>query len=511
MDEKLLLMTAIVLLFRESLLAEKIDNSIDLVKTVVQNIKSNDNAISMPDYDVNVVSALKQTALSMCGPGNQLNVSGPDLLEQLKLNCGQDDRLYDLFESALTEQMSEKGLKISVVHKRTAIVNHFREQKISEVLAKASYMFKFKRSEIPDVNGFLDDISMQLDSIRTKNSLKDPAVMAEIDFDEPGSLDNVFTNIKEQSNGAEGYIFGFTEANEMVGGKLGSKDFMMVPSLSHNYKTGFVNSLYMQMVQYNKPRCRDADKKPLALLIKFEDKPEKTLKFFYEYLKYDETRDTVDIKNVSDDEMKRYVSERLKANGFHIKILRVNPSEWTIKSYFNKIIELEAQGYFIEFVVMDYLAKMPTTGCVSSGPIGTDMRDMVKRAKNFGESKLFPTITPHQLSTQVQKMLQNGTPAEAILFQIFENHLTEGSNQLVQEVDIMLYLMKVYKKDRYWLHLHWGKTRDFVIPKVSQSAYLQFPEDGMPIPSNIHNESHQIVRKITGNISNADESLFKLG
>jgi hypothetical protein len=40
-------------------------------------------------------------------------------------------------------------------------------------------MFKFKRSEIPDVNGFLDDISMQLDSIRTKNSLKDPAGMAD--------------------------------------------------------------------------------------------------------------------------------------------------------------------------------------------------------------------------------------------------------------------------------------------------------------------------------------------
>lgn len=511
MDDKLLLMTAIVLLYRESLLGEKTDNSVDLVKTVIQNIKSIDNAIALPGYDVNVVSALKQTALSMCVSSALPIYSSTDLLEQLKLNCGNDDRLFELFESALSEQMSEKGLKISVVHKRTAIVNHFREQKISEVLAKASYMFKFKRSEIGDVNSFLDDVSLQLDSIRTKNSLKDPAVMAEIDFDEPTSLDNVFTNIKDQSNGAEGYIFGFNEVNEMVGGKLGIKDFMMVPSLSHQYKTGLTNSLYMQMVQLNKPRCKDPDKKPLALLIKFEDKPEKTLKFFYEYLKYNETRSYVNIKEVTEDEMKRYVSEQLKVNGFHVKILRVNPSEWTIKSYFNKIIELEAQGYFIEFVVMDYLAKMPTTGCVSSGPIGTDMRDMVKRAKNFGEAKLFPTITPHQLSTQVQNKINSGTPPESILFQIFENHLTEGSNQLVQEVDIMLYLMKIFKKDRYWLHLHWGKTRDFVIPKVQQSAYLQFPEDGMPIPSNIYQENYQPIRKISGAISNADESLFKLG
>ena len=511
MDDKLLLMTAIVLLYRESLLGEKTDNSVDLVKTVIQNIKSIDNAVALPGYDVNVVSALKQTALSMCVSSALPVYNSTDLLEQLKLNCGSDDRLFELFESALSEQMSEKGLKISVVHKRTAIVNHFREQKISEVLAKASYMFKFKRSEIGDVNSFLDDVSLQLDSIRTKNSLKDPAVMAEIDFDEPASLDNVFTNIKDQSNGAEGYIFGFNEVNEMVGGKLGIKDFMMVPSLSHQYKTGLTNSLYMQMVQLNKPRCKDPDKKPLALLIKFEDKPEKTLKFFYEYLKYNETRSYVNIKEVTEDEMKRYVSEQLKVNGFHVKILRVNPSEWTIKSYFNKIIELEAQGYFIEFVVMDYLAKMPTTGCVSSGPIGTDMRDMVKRAKNFGEAKLFPTITPHQLSTQVQNKINSGTPPESILFQIFENHLTEGSNQLVQEVDIMLYLMKIFKKDRYWLHLHWGKTRDFVIPKVQQSAYLQFPEDGMPIPSNIYQENYQPIRKISGAISNADESLFKLG
>lgn len=61
MDEKLLLMTAIVLLYRESLLGDKTDNSVDLVKTVIQNIKSSDNSIAMPGYDVNVVGALKQT------------------------------------------------------------------------------------------------------------------------------------------------------------------------------------------------------------------------------------------------------------------------------------------------------------------------------------------------------------------------------------------------------------------------------------------------------------------
>lgn len=511
MDEKLLLMTAIVLLYRESLLTEKTENSIDIVKTVLQNIKSNDNAIAMPGYDVNVVSALKQTALSMCSAGNNLTYNSSDLLEQLKMNCGQDDRLYELFESALNEPMTEKGLKISVVFKRTSIVNHFREQKISEVLAKASYMFKFKRHEIPDVNAFLDDVSVQLDGIRTKNSMKDPAIMAEIDFDEPETLSNVFTSIKEQSDGNQGYIFGFSEINDMIGGRLGVKDFMMVASLSHNYKTGFVNSAYMQMVQYNTPRCPDPEKKPLALLIKFEDEPEKTLKFFYEYLKFDETREVVDIKTVSEEEMKKYVSEKLKVNGFHIKILRVNPSDWNIKSYFNKITELEAQGYYIEFVVMDYMAKMPTTGCVSSGPIGTDIRDMVRRIKNFGAAKPYPTITPHQLSTEVLKMVTNGTPTDTILFQIYETHKTEGSNQLNQEVDIMVYLMKTYKKEKYWLHAHWGKTRNHVIPRIHMSSYLEFPPDGMPIPSNIMLPNYTPIKKLTGNISNADENLFKLG
>jgi len=62
--------------------------------------------------------------------------------------------------------------------------------------------------------------------------------------------------------------------------------------------------------------------------------------------------------------------------------MRVDPSQWTYSSVINKIIELEAQGYCIHILMLDYITLLPTTGC-STGPIGFDKKDLVRRIRNF--------------------------------------------------------------------------------------------------------------------------------
>ena len=57
-------------------------------------------------------------------------------------------------------------------------------------------------------------------------------------------------------------------------------------------------------------------------------------------------------------------------------MIRVNPSEWTHRDLFNYVLKLEADGFEVHATFVDYLAKLPTTGCNVSGPSGTDFRDM---------------------------------------------------------------------------------------------------------------------------------------
>ena len=80
--------------------------------------------------------------------------------------------------------------------------------------------------------------------------------------------------------------------------------------------------------------------------------------------------------------MASYVKQRLGINGYEIKLLRVDPTKWTYMHLLNKVLELEASGYEIHVLMVDYLGLLPTTGCLV-GPMGSDVRDMFRRVRNF--------------------------------------------------------------------------------------------------------------------------------
>ena len=84
--------------------------------------------------------------------------------------------------------------------------------------------------------------------------------------------------------------------------------------------------------------------------------------------------------------MTDYVYEKLRSTGFEIKFLRVDPTKWTYSSIINKILDIEADGYEIEMLMLDYLGMIPTTGCNQTGPMGSALQDMFRRMRNFCES-----------------------------------------------------------------------------------------------------------------------------
>jgi hypothetical protein len=141
-------------------------------------------------------------------------------------------------------------------------------------------------------------------------------------------------------------------------------------------------SLFKQLAMYNKPYMIDPTKKPLLLRISFEDDVSLNLQFLYQSIKENETGNKVIIANVSVEEMSAYVKEKLQVNGFHVKLMRVDPTQWTYRHICNTILSLEAEGYEVKLLMLDYLAMLPTTGC-SIGPMGSDLRDMYRRMRNF--------------------------------------------------------------------------------------------------------------------------------
>ena len=193
--------------------------------------------------------------------------------------------------------------------------------------------------------------------------------------------------------------------------------------------------------------------------------------------------------------MRNYVRQRLQVNGFHVKIDEVNPLTWTYQSLINRIIQLESEGYSVEVLSIDYLAKIPTTGC-TQGSMGDDMLDMFSRVRAFCLAHGILFMTPHQLSTEALR-LQQTVPQEQFLKAIKGGGYFEKTKGLGRIYDIGVLINKVEAESGDYLHVLVDKHRfPTVIDAHLKEFFLPFPSNKMPIVPTSGKEDHKILRKI---------------
>ena len=381
MDNKLLLVKSITLLYRESLVQPRNTNSSDLVRTVLENIKLPELNLSL-NRERDILYALKQTAMEMSENSPEHDYEKSELLNRLKLNTADDDKLYEAFLSSIEPDLVESSIKRTIVNIQKSIHNHFREQKVDEYLSKAAYTFRHQRDKIKNVHTWLSEVIANLEPFQVSAVAKDPAVVASVDIGDEDSTQEVFKVVNENSSGKSVLRTGLTGLNELLQGGFRRGECWVIGALQHNFKTGFSMTLFKQIAMYNKPIMIDPSKKPLLLRISFEDEIDKNLQWLYQSLYENETKEKCITGSTDTSVMSKYIKERLEVNGFHIKLLRVDPTQWTYMNICNYITELESQGYEIHLLMVDYLAMLPTTGC-TIGPMGSDLRDMYRRIRNF--------------------------------------------------------------------------------------------------------------------------------
>lgn len=481
-----LLTKSIILIYREHLHdnVDSLNDSVNLVTNILTHIGTIDTDNGLPlqanSFIPELIDLLVEKLDEPSGPINK-----EIMLNSINIITKDNDRVNSVLTDAINNDLSEGLLHKSILDLKRYLVNYFKEKKIIGILKKSYFDFSKKRTSIKNINEYINTLILRLEALELQSTNKDDKIVSEVDISDTSALTKVITEIADVSNSKGVMRFGWQGLNDMLQGGIKRGEFMVVSALQHNYKTGVTLSIFEQIALYNTPYMYDDKKKPLLLRISFEDDLTNNIEFMYLYLKHDETRKHVTIKNVSVEVMAEYIKERLGVNGYNMKVLRVNPSEWTYQDIFRKIIELEAQGFEIHLLMLDYLAMVPTTGCKSSGAMGTDIKDLFMRVRNFCSLKKIAVITPHQISTDAKQLLRNGLPPELFVKEIANKGYYAGTRQLDQEVDVELYIHKVVKDKKAYLTIQRGKHRTpTIIDDDRLFMVLPFPR-GMPIPGDI--------------------------
>jgi len=485
-----ILIKSIILLYRETLLEHKSGDSADLINNILPLISGRSKDMQVMGSEPIIIDELKQLIKELIKHNNGYDQE--TLIQSLEIILKDKPELVKVAKTAILADLEDKRLKRSILGLRNILTVYHDEEESKKLISKASIDLNTNNVKNVSVKEYVMDVIAKLDMLNNRTIGKDPGIVDEVDISDDAALSEVLDRAAESGNEGSKLISGWKELNTMTQNGFRRGEFWMIDALQHSYKSGFTQSLTCQLPMHNKPVLKDNKKKPLMIYLSLEDDTEIFTTFMYRYLYYNENDKLPDMSVVTGKDMSSYIKKKLTVNGYHVKLLRVNPSEWTYRDLQNLVIKYESDGYEVHSVIVDYLSKLPTTGCITSGPIGTDMRDLFNRIRNFMSSKSILFITPHQLSSDAKQLIRNDISPLNFVKEIEGKGYTEGSKQLDQVVDGELYLHKVKQKGKWFLTVQRGKHRyPGILPDEDKYFILPFPENA-PIKENLNDTSDSI-------------------
>lgn len=457
MNNKLLLVTCVTLLYRQSQL-DRGEKSSKLVRDILERIKLPEMSLGI-DGERDIIAGLKDTALQMCNDPPNHRYELTEVLQTLRMNVREDNVSFEALRDGIETVLDEKSLHRVCMNMQRTLQSHFAFEKSQEILQRAAMTSRFEPEKIENYPRFLQQMQADLDQYTVDYAdTKDPAVVSSVDFDDLEGMAEVYNQVQKEESGESILKTGWQGVNRMLSGGMRRGDLVCVAALQHNFKTGFTLNLFKHIALYNTPFMFDATKKPLILRISFEDTIEKNFEFLYMSLYENETGERANLQGLSPKDIAEYVRTRMKVNGYNMKMMRVDAKMWTYQNICNEIIKHEAMGYEIHALVLDYLALVPAIGCFGGGVAGGDLQDMFARLRGFCNRRKITLITPHQISTDAKRNIlrvnQSGFVKELV-----GRGYYKGCASLDNEFDCEIFIHIEKFNGRSYLTIQRGKQR----------------------------------------------------
>jgi len=478
MNNKLLLVTCITLLYRQSqlndgnvMVAEK---SSQLVRDILERIKLPEISLGI-EGERDIIQGLKNTALMMCNDPVEHRYEVMEVLQTLRMNVREDNISYEALRDGIEVDLDEKTLHRTCRNLERKLNDFLSFEKSQEILQKAAYTAKFEPTKITNWSKYLQELQAQLDPYTVAgDDAKNPAMVDCIDLDNIEDMARVAEQVQKEESGESLLKTGWQGVNRMLSGGMRRGDLVCIAALQHNFKTGFTLNLMKHIALYNKPFMFNAEKKPLILRISFEDTLEKNYEFLYMSLYENETGQRANMQDLTPRQIAEYVRDKMKVNGYNVKMARMKAKQMTYRDICNEVIKYESMGYEIHALVLDYLGLVPAIGCFGGGVAGGDMQDMFARMREFCNTRKITLITPHQISTDAKRNILRVSQTGFVKEMVGKGYY-KGCASLDNEFDCEIFIHIEKFNGRSYLTIQRGKQRvNIPLPEEFHHVVLAF-------------------------------------
>lgn len=498
MDIKLLLVKAITLIYLNGKITDPNRDAITLSKEVIELIKPKKGLMSTEFNKVDPEKELKETLLHMINQPAGTKFDENELKQRFRLNVGDDDRLFNaLVDGLFFEEKDEETYLKTFKQQEHAIRTAINKDKLGKILKQFSYNAEFNAENI-NYATFIGEIQQAIAPFQSLGSNDDtgmnhPGIVSNTDLNDNTSIEDVLSRTIDELDTKGVITTPYQGLNRMLGQHRGIRrgELGVITALTHNYKSGLTMDIFMGCALFNKPYMRDPKKKPLNLRISFENTVQQDFKHMYPKLKEYVDKEKVDITKVNIEEAGAFIMDILGKNGYHNRIIHIDPSDFTFYDLFKIIDGFEKQGYEIHLLTIDYLNMMSKAGCVNE-TAGENVRDLFRRVRNYCLKKGIAIITPHQFSSEARKVERN--EPRNFVKTVTGKGFYDSSSRLEQELDLEVSIHIVEFNNESYLTMQRGKHRGVVTPIKHQYTVYKFEEiGGLPFDIETEDMSRTII------------------
>jgi len=465
MDTKLLLLTAISLLYTESRTSNK-GSSVELVKEAVKTIMVVDAHMDI-DRSRDTTLNLKSTVNWMCDHLKTGDFDRDSFVQRLRLNLGRDQELLDSIMDCVNVpgDDSQRLIKTAASYKKT-INAHLRKLGIKKLVSDANRAIAFDGESV-DADKLAMDLMTKLEPFALAGlGGVDASLNGRVDFSDDDSIKEAFEQIKEDLSSEGGLSTGYQGLNRMLGsvGSWRRGEFIIYGGLEHTWKSGFMLSQFRQIPQYNIPIMRNDSKRtltPLNLRISLENDLREDVVLLYKGFIENETKQRVIVDEIDIESAKKYIQARLNVNGWKTIIERRDPTTMSLDELLALLDRYEADGFEIQNLQIDYLAMLKGAEANRFGNESEAIRYMFRKTRNYTTKRRITCMTPHQLAPgDCAKILSElrGNEEEFVK-RLPTGYYWDGCKRIGQEADLVIYGHKVEVGGKAYMTFYRGKHR----------------------------------------------------
>ena len=465
------------LLYLEAYLQNNLGNSVDTVKEAIGKAKREDMS---EDLGL-LLDVLEEMFIHDYDTPMNVDIYRMGLAPIL--NNKHNNELDRFFEVESIDAGGEEIVALRGIIKRQAKI-----EKLKKTFQSAFFNME-KVDEIPDMNKFLTGIIETVEK-NNPNESGDKAVVDRVNINNSEELESIMSKSIESNKECGVWKTFLTGLNKMTQGGFKNGAIVFFNALQHKFKSGMTLSVFSTLPLLNTPSVDDG--KDTLVWLSFEDPLTKVIPDVYSILKVfnNPKHPRINIEDIDPKEASAYVSKVYKERGFNVEFMRIDPSDFSFRALFELLTKMELEGCRLRVVGLDYLSQIPKTGCSTTGAMGADTRELVRRIRNWMAARDILCISPHQLSAGAKELLRLDLPDVELVPKVVNNGYTADSSQIDQELDLEIAQhIVMYNKEAY---LHVGRGKDKLSRPIEDKKdlffFVKFPSNGNFISSDLETE-----------------------